>query len=92
MRSGVADTVYSSTIRVIVKGDRMKIFILPEENLDRLYHRTMNYLDAKYHSPPTSLLSSQGDENQWVYDAEGRHEAARWDGWMGRGAHGKGKR
>ena len=70
----------------------MKIIIIPEENLDRLYHRTMNYLAAKYHTKPTGLRHLPRDNAQSAYDAQGRHEAARWDGWMGRGAHGKGKR
>ncbi len=70
----------------------VKIFVIPEENLDRFYERTTNYLRAKYHSQPTSLRRRPSDNAQSAYDAQGRHEAARWDGWMGRGAHGKGKR
>ncbi len=58
MRSGVADTVYSSTIRVIVKGaDMTKIIILPEETLDRYYDRTLNYLHTKYHSQSSGFGS-----------------------------------
>ena len=68
-----------------------KIFILPEEDLDRLYHRTTNYLHAKYHRKPTGLRSRPSDNAQSAYDAQGRHEAARWNGWMGEEAHGKGK-
>jgi len=32
-----------------------KVIILPEENLDQFYERTMQYLHAKYHSYPSSL-------------------------------------
>ena len=69
----------------------VKIIIIPDETLDRLYHRTLNYLDAKYHRKPTGLRTTQGDNAQSAYDAQGRHEGERWDGWMGREAHGKGK-
>ncbi len=36
-----------------------KVIILPEEDLDTFYQRTMQYLHAKYHSYPTSISSTQ---------------------------------
>jgi len=35
-----------------------KVIIIPEENLDRYYERTIERLRAKYHSRPTMLSSS----------------------------------
>ena len=68
----------------------VKIFVIPEENLDRFYERTTNYLRAKYHSQPTNIRSTRPSDNaQSAYDAQGRHEAARWDGLMGREQHKK---
>ena len=69
-----------------------KVIIIPEEDLDRFYKRTMNYLHAKYHNQPTTLRRRPSDNAQSAYDAQGRHEAAEWDGLMGREQHGKGKR
>ena len=51
-----------------------KIIILPNEDLDRFYERTLNYLDAK-NVKPTNLRSGKGDPNQSILDAQGRHLA-----------------
>jgi hypothetical protein len=41
-------------------GDKTvtKVIIIPEENLDRYYERTVERLRAKYHSRPSSLKNS----------------------------------
>ena len=39
-----------------------KVIILPDEDLDRFYERTLNYLHAKYHCQPTSLRKSEPTE------------------------------
>jgi len=76
MLFGVDNTIYSPTIRAIVKGaDMTKIIILPEETLDRYYDRTLNYLHTKYHSQSSGFGSKGGDPNQAARDAEGRHLA-----------------
>jgi hypothetical protein len=36
-----------------------KVIILPEEDLDTFYQRTMQYLHAKYHNYPSSLSRPQ---------------------------------
>jgi len=40
-----------------------KVIILPNEDLDRFYERTLNYLHAKYHCHPSSLRKSEPTEN-----------------------------
>jgi len=35
-----------------------KVIILPDEDLDRFYERTLNYLHAKYHCQPTTIRKS----------------------------------
>ena len=67
----------------------MKIFIFPEENLDRFYERTLNYLNAKYHSNPSNLGSKGCDPNQFALDAQAASDARDWDGLMGREQHRK---
>ena len=52
-----------------------KIFIFPEENLDSLYSRTLNYLHAKYHCQPSDLGSRRGDPNQFALDAQAASDA-----------------
>ena len=66
----------------------VKIFVIPEENLDRFYERTINYLRDKYHGQPTNIRpTSPSDNAQSAYAAQGRHEAARWDGSMPKESH-----
>ena len=66
-----------------------KIFIFPEETLDRFYHRTLNYLHAKYHCQPSDLGSRRGDPSQFALDAQARWEAEEWTGLMGAEQHGE---
>ena len=40
-----------------------KVIILPDEDLDRFYERTINYLRIKYHSHPSSLRKSEPAES-----------------------------
>jgi len=67
----------------------MKIFIFPEETLDRFYERTLNYLNAKYHNQFSNLSSDEGDPNQFALDAQAASDARDWDGLMGREQHRK---
>ena len=65
---------------------------LRQVSLEKFCDEKEEELRIKYHTKPTGLRHLPSDNAQSAYDAQGRHEAARWDGWMGREAHGRGKR
>jgi len=35
-----------------------KVMIFPDEDLDKFYERTINYLHSKYHCQPTTIRKS----------------------------------
>ncbi len=41
-----------------------KVIIIPEENLDRHYERTVKHLRTKYHSRPSFLSNSSSNGRQ----------------------------
>ncbi|KPL06615.1 hypothetical protein AMJ86_07875 [bacterium SM23_57] len=42
-----------------------KVIILPEENLDRYYDRTIERFRVKYHSRPSALSNSRSNKHQF---------------------------
>ena len=68
-----------------------KITIHHNKGLDRQHEDNLEYFREK-NQKPTGLRRRPSDNAQSAYDAQGRHEAADWDGLMGTKAHGKGKR
>ena len=61
-----------------------------DTSLDEQHEENLEYFRAK-NAKPTSLRRRPSDNAKSAYNAQGRHEANEWDGWMGEGAHGKGK-
>jgi hypothetical protein len=40
-----------------------KVIIIPDENLDSFYNRTLQYLEDKYHTYPSNLHFSQSSKD-----------------------------
>jgi hypothetical protein len=49
-----------------------KVIIIPEENLDSFYERTIQYFQAKYHTYPTTLVKSFSTEDNLTHTPSSR--------------------